>query len=75
MTKRDALSRLETELQHLIETLPEPKQPGTKQELDGFKRLFERYLRETGPSVDWDKIERLPEGSVSSKCTLSTKYL
>uniref|UniRef100_A0A1B6CUM9 UTP--glucose-1-phosphate uridylyltransferase n=1 Tax=Clastoptera arizonana TaxID=38151 RepID=A0A1B6CUM9_9HEMI len=64
VTKRDALGRLEAELQNLINSLPEPKQAGTKQELDGFKRLFERFLRETGPSVDWDKIEKLPQGSV-----------
>ena len=33
-------------------------------ELDGFSRLFDRFLNEKGPSIDWDRIEPLPEGAV-----------
>ena len=33
-------------------------------EFDGFERLFDRFLHETGPSVDWDKIELLPADAV-----------
>lgn len=32
--------------------------------MDGFARLFERFIEETGPSVDWNKIQKLPENSV-----------
>ena len=34
-------------------------------EFEGFETLFDRYLHEMGPSVDWDKIKLLPEGAVS----------
>lgn len=37
----------------------------TKKDLDGFKKLFHRFLQEKGPSVDWGKIQRPPEDSVS----------
>ena len=31
---------------------------------DGFQRLFSKFINETGPSVHWDKIERLPKDAV-----------
>ena len=34
-------------------------------EFEGFETLFDRYLHEMAPSVDWDKIKLLPEGAVS----------
>lgn len=37
----------------------------TKTDLDGFQNLFHRFLQEKGPSVDWGKIQRPPEDSVS----------
>lgn len=38
----------------------------------GFSKLFARFLDEAGPSVDWDKIERLPENAVREYNTLET---
>ena len=32
---------------------------------EGFQRLFGKFINETGPSVHWDKIERLPKDAVS----------
>lgn len=29
-----------------------------------FKELFARFLEDTGPSVEWEKIKPPPEGSV-----------
>ena len=29
-------------------------------------KLFSRFLNETGPSVEWSKIEPLPPGTVSA---------
>lgn len=43
---------------------------GVRKEFDGFERLFARFLQETGPSVDWEKIKLLPEGAVSSSVLL-----
>ena len=36
-----------------------------RKQFDGFEKLYERFLQETGPSVDWDKILTLPDGAVS----------
>lgn len=42
--------------------------PGTSadraRQLDEFAKLYERFLLEDGPSVDWEKIEKLPENAV-----------
>lgn len=70
VTKRDAQNRLQIEIDRLLSTVPPAKQEATKKELDGFCRLFDRFLRETGPSVDWDSIEKLPEGAVQDYSTL-----
>ena len=37
----------------------------TCQDFDGFKNLFGKFINSTGPSVNWDKIEKLPQESVS----------
>jgi len=63
-TKRDALRQLQHELDKLLETAHETRQTGIKKQYDGFARLFERFLQEEGPSVDWNRIEKLPEGAV-----------
>ena len=36
-----------------------------EQEFRGFKKLFLRFLSDPASSVEWDKIQKLPEGSVS----------
>ena len=40
--------------------------------MNGFRRLFLRYLNEPTSSVQWENIQRLPEGAVM--CTTSFKY-
>ena len=37
----------------------------TLQDFEGFKNLFGKFINSTGPSVNWDKIEKLPQESVS----------
>lgn len=64
-TKRDALKQLQDELQKLLKTAPESQIPALKKQYDGFAKLFERFLQEEGPSVDWNKIKKLPPGAVS----------
>lgn len=64
VTKRDAQNRLQIEIDRLLSTVPTAKQEATKKELDGFAKLFDRFLRETGPSVDWNSIEKLPGEAV-----------
>ncbi|KAL1455424.1 hypothetical protein WDU94_009515 [Cyamophila willieti] len=73
ITKRDAFVSLEHELQNMINTeTDEIKRETTKREIEGFKRLFLRFLNEKGPSVIWDKIEKLPENAVFDYNTLET---
>ena len=35
-----------------------------KLHVKSFKELFARFLEDTGPSVEWEKIKPPPEGSV-----------
>ncbi|CAH1101475.1 unnamed protein product [Psylliodes chrysocephalus] len=70
-TKRDALNRLQKELEKILQTIKEPtKLDETKKQYNGFTKLFTRFLDETGPSVDWEKIERLPDDAVRDYTTL-----
>lgn len=72
VTKRDALRQLERELENLIQTSPEEKRDGFKEEMRSFSSLFGRFLQEDGPSVDWNRIEKLPEGAVKEYSSLQT---
>ncbi|XP_013173494.1 PREDICTED: UTP--glucose-1-phosphate uridylyltransferase isoform X1 [Papilio xuthus] len=71
-TKRDALARVEVELERLVATVPETRRPQMLKEFQGFKNLFSRFLAEQGPSVTWEKIEKLPEGAVIDYASLET---
>jgi UTP--glucose-1-phosphate uridylyltransferase len=63
-TKRDALIDLETELGNIASTVAEHEKEAVMRQHDGFKRLFERFLEEGGPSLNWDQIQKLPEGAI-----------
>ncbi|XP_074042443.1 UDP-glucose pyrophosphorylase isoform X2 [Leptinotarsa decemlineata] len=71
-TKRDALNLLKKELERLQETCEPHRFEETKQQYEGFTKLFTRFLDETGPSVDWDQIEKLPNDAVRDYSTLET---
>lgn len=71
-TKRDALNLMRKELDKLIETCEPHKYEEARKEFDGFTRLFHRFLDETGPSVDWDKIERLPPEAIKDYTLLES---
>jgi len=64
-TKRDALIRLQHDLDKLSSDENPTKKAELQKEYNGFSRLFERFLQEEGPSVDWDRIEKLPQDAVS----------
>ena len=65
LTKKDAQISLAMELDKLMKTMPEGQKHVVEQDFDGFKKLFGKFINETGPSVVWDKIEKLPKNSVS----------
>ncbi|XP_041983123.1 UTP--glucose-1-phosphate uridylyltransferase isoform X2 [Aricia agestis] len=71
-TKRDALDRLVSEMERLLGPLPETKRAALENDFRGFRKLFSRFLAEEGPSVQWDKIQKLPEGAVIDYSTLET---
>nr|CAD7453544.1 unnamed protein product [Timema tahoe] len=71
LTKRDALNQLNHELDRLHSSVPESRKPPVRRELDGFSRLFNRFLQEEGPSVQWENIEKLPENAVRDYSTLT----
>ena len=46
-----------------------------ERELSGFKRLFSRFLHDATSSVEWEKIEKLPEGAVKDQIILQSLSL
>lgn len=63
------------ELDALIDTSEAHKFDETRKQFDGFTKLFHRFLDETGPSVDWDKIEKLPEEAIKEYGSLESPSL
>lgn len=62
---------MEQELHKLVQTTKTPEQkPFLANEMNRFASLFGRFLQEDGPSVEWDKIQRLPEEAVKQYSTL-----
>lgn len=71
MTKRDAQLRLEKELDNLLQTSDDDKKNALQVEMSGFSSLFNRFLQEDGPSVEWDRIQKLPEEAVKAYSSLT----
>jgi UTP--glucose-1-phosphate uridylyltransferase len=63
---------LERELEKLSETATSDKKESFREEMKSFASLFGRFLQEDGPSVDWNRIEKLPEGAVKDYSSLQT---
>ena len=64
MTNEDARSSMTEELNKLILAAGPEDQEGLAADLAGFRNLFDKFVMEPGPSVNWDKIETLPSDSV-----------
>ncbi|KAK7084533.1 UTP--glucose-1-phosphate uridylyltransferase [Halocaridina rubra] len=64
LTKKDAQIQLAHELQKLIQTCPAPLKEVSQKDFEGYEKLFGRFINESGPSVEWDHIQKLPEDSV-----------
>lgn len=59
-------------MEKITETSPTEKRENFRGEMASFSHLFGRFLQEVGPSVDWNRIEKLPEGAVKNYDLLST---
>ena len=71
LTKRDAERCLAVELEKLKRTgnLPELQAQMIDKEFYGFQRLFANFLAaESGPAIEWERIEKLPPHAVSLEC-------
>jgi len=71
LTKKDAEMTLAMELDKLLKTLPDSGRQDMEQDFDGFKKLFCKFIHESGPSVFWDKIEKLPQNAIQPYATLT----
>merc|ERR1711936_430367 len=65
LTKKGAQISLAMELDKLTMTSPTGAREEVEQNLDGFKRLFGKFITSSGPSVQWDKIEKLPPNAIT----------
>jgi len=70
MTKMDALKTLNSELEKLKKTsTSEEEKKSFEKNFDGFQNLFRKYLEaDVSAPISWEKIEKLPTGSVSTQC-------
>eukprot|EP00092_Neocalanus_flemingeri_P012862 GFUD01013858.1.p1 GENE.GFUD01013858.1~~GFUD01013858.1.p1 ORF type:complete len:508 (+),score=151.30 GFUD01013858.1:63-1526(+) len=66
LTNQDAKVSMAQELEKLLNTGPEEHRHEIRREFDGFQQLFDRFVSEPGPSIYWDKIEKLPRDSIRS---------
>lgn len=73
VTKRDALIHFDQELNTLLATVQNDEERSQYgKEMKRFSALFGRFLQEEGPSVEWDRIQKLPNDAVKDYATLST---
>ncbi|XP_068244331.1 UTP--glucose-1-phosphate uridylyltransferase-like [Palaemon carinicauda] len=70
LTKRDAQFQLTHELQKLLLTCPPGQKDITQKNFEGFEKLYGRFINESGDSVVWDRIEKLPDGAIKNYSSL-----
>ncbi|CAI6373235.1 unnamed protein product [Macrosiphum euphorbiae] len=75
VTQRDSLVQLEKEMTTLLTTTSDDKKYLVKSQFTSFSRLFQRFLEESGPSVDWERIEKLPTDAIRDYDTLAKPSL
>ncbi|CAD5122491.1 DgyrCDS10914 [Dimorphilus gyrociliatus] len=71
-TRRDAQIAMHKELDHLALTCPDHMRKQVRADLDGYERIFKRFLSETGPSVQWEKINLLPKEAIKPYSEIET---
>lgn len=64
LTKRDALDHLKADVQCLLETVPAEQREAARKNFNGFISYYEKFLKQDSNTVDWDKIEKLPNDAV-----------
>ena len=52
------------ELDKLMMTSPAGARDNVEKNFEGFKKLFGQFITSSGPSVQWEKIEKLTPDAV-----------
>lgn len=68
----DSMAQLKKETMFLLTTTPEKNKNVVKKYFGDFSRLYQRFTEESGTSVDWGKVEKLPAGAV---CIILCKHV
>lgn len=66
LTNPDSLVQLKNQLDCILEMSPENKKKSIEKQFTASTHLFERYLEQSKVSIDWNKIENLPDSLVST---------
>lgn len=69
LMRQDAQAALRSELDRLIDNADKEDRDYFANEFNSFANLFERFLQERGPSIEWENIKPPAEGMVSTKLT------
>ncbi|XP_065176320.1 UTP--glucose-1-phosphate uridylyltransferase-like [Sycon ciliatum] len=55
--KEDAIKDMEREIAEIKQKCPAEQKKEMETQLEGFQRLFKRFLSESGPSVHWEDVK------------------
>ncbi|XP_064602131.1 UTP--glucose-1-phosphate uridylyltransferase-like isoform X2 [Liolophura sinensis] len=75
LMRKDAQVAMNKELLKLSQTAQGASQEKVRQDFENFEKLFSRFLLETGPSVEWEKIKLLPDEAIRSYGEIKQKDL
>uniref|UniRef100_A0AC35TQ46 UTP--glucose-1-phosphate uridylyltransferase n=1 Tax=Rhabditophanes sp. KR3021 TaxID=114890 RepID=A0AC35TQ46_9BILA len=70
-TKQETFGAMKHELERLLLTAPADQISQYQKEFRGFQNLFEKYLK-AQTSINWNKIQPLPENAIIDYHTLET---
>ena len=71
LMRQDAQAALRSELDRLIDNADKDDREYFANEFNSFANLFERFLQERGPSIEWEKIRPPAEGMVNNTFKLN----
>ncbi|KAG0410091.1 hypothetical protein HPB47_012803 [Ixodes persulcatus] len=75
MSKVDAQTHLAQELEKLCLTASAAEREVVETEFRGFQKLFQKYIKDMGPSVNWEHIQPLPADAHLNRTYNSTMPL
>eukprot|EP01135_Chromosphaera_perkinsii_P005021 Nk52_evm19s310 gene=Nk52_evmTU19s310 len=70
--KQNCQANLAAELQRLLMLCPQAQREGMENEFQRFQMLFDRYLKESGEKIDWEKINPPPADRIKAYAELPT---